>query len=108
MGRVANPELAALWRARVARQQQSGLSVAEFCRREDCTPAAFHVSVRVRHGRFAGGRRARAAGSSRGAVHAQAAAGGGQGDGAESGERADRSLSRIRLPERVELAVAGA
>jgi hypothetical protein len=43
MGRVANPELAALWRARVARQQQSGLSVAEFCRREDCTPAAFHA-----------------------------------------------------------------
>lgn len=43
MGRVASPELAALWRARVARQQRSGLSVAEFCRREECTSASFRA-----------------------------------------------------------------
>lgn len=43
MGRVANPALAALWRRRVERQQRSGLSILEFCRREGFSAGSFYA-----------------------------------------------------------------
>ena len=43
MGRVANPEVASLWRDRVERQRRSGLSILEFCRREGCSAGNFHA-----------------------------------------------------------------
>ena len=43
MGRVASSTAAAVWRRRLARWRQSGLSLAEFCRREDVSPASFYA-----------------------------------------------------------------
>lgn len=43
MGRVTNPELASLWRERVASQRGSGLSIVEFCRREKISAATFYA-----------------------------------------------------------------
>jgi hypothetical protein len=43
MGRVANPELASLWRERLERQRRSGLSILEYCRREGCSAGNFHA-----------------------------------------------------------------
>lgn len=40
MGRAANVEA---WRKRLRRQGRSGLSVAEFCRRENVSPASFYA-----------------------------------------------------------------
>lgn len=42
MGRVADESVAAAWGRRLARQQRSGLPVAEFCRREEVSPASFY------------------------------------------------------------------
>jgi hypothetical protein len=42
MRRRSNPELHALWRDRVTRQLASGLSVAQFCAREECAKSAFY------------------------------------------------------------------
>jgi len=49
MGRVANPELASLWRNRVKRQGRSGLSIVEYCRREGCSASNFHAWKRRLH-----------------------------------------------------------
>ena len=43
MGRVANPELASLWRERVEGQRRSGLSILEYCRREGVSAGNFHA-----------------------------------------------------------------
>lgn len=40
MGRAAK---SATWRKRFGRQRRSGLSVAEFCRRENVSPASFYA-----------------------------------------------------------------
>ena len=39
MGRGTNAAAVVVWRRRLVRQRQSGLSVAEFCRREVIAPA---------------------------------------------------------------------
>jgi hypothetical protein len=49
MGRVANPQLASLWRERVERQRRSGLSILEFCRREGFSAGSFHAWKRRLH-----------------------------------------------------------
>jgi hypothetical protein len=43
MGRVADSTTAAMWRKRLARQGWSRLSIAEFCRREEVSPASFYA-----------------------------------------------------------------
>ncbi len=43
MGRAANSATTAAWRERFVRQRRSGLSVAEFCRRKDVSPASFYA-----------------------------------------------------------------
>jgi hypothetical protein len=43
MGRVADPKLAALWRRRVERQLESGLSVLEDCRRAEISTAILYA-----------------------------------------------------------------
>lgn len=43
MGRVADPRVAALWRKRVERQPRSGLSILEYCRREEISTASFYA-----------------------------------------------------------------
>jgi hypothetical protein len=42
MGRKFNPRLAMSWRRRLDRQARSGLSVAEFCRREKVSQPSFY------------------------------------------------------------------
>jgi hypothetical protein len=42
MGRAGSAELRTEWRARLARQATSGLSVAEFCRREGISAASYY------------------------------------------------------------------
>ena len=42
MGRKQNPQLAEVWQDRLARQRQSGLSVAEFCRRVGVSQPSFY------------------------------------------------------------------
>ena len=49
MGRVANSELASLWRNRVERQGRSGLSIVEYCRREGFSASNFHGWKRRLH-----------------------------------------------------------
>jgi len=43
MTRKVNQVLWDEWRQRVNRQRESGLSIAEFCRREKVSPHSFHV-----------------------------------------------------------------
>lgn len=43
MARKVNQVLRDEWRQRVKRQPESGLSIAEFCRREKVSPNSFHV-----------------------------------------------------------------
>ena len=43
MGRMADSELASLWRGRVDGQLRSGLSVAEYCRREGFSAGSFYA-----------------------------------------------------------------
>jgi hypothetical protein len=43
MARKANQALLDQWRQRIERQRQSGLSIAEFCRRENVSPPSFYV-----------------------------------------------------------------
>lgn len=43
MGRKANGSVAAAWMERLARQRRSGLSIAEFCRREGISPPSFYA-----------------------------------------------------------------
>jgi hypothetical protein len=43
MGRKANPELKASWQGRIERQLSSGLTIAEFCLREQCSVNSFHA-----------------------------------------------------------------
>jgi hypothetical protein len=56
MGRVANRELAAQWRQRIAAQGRSGLTVAEFCRQQGVSIGSFYcwkqrvLSTRSRRG----------------------------------------------------------
>lgn len=43
MGRVANRELASLWRDRVEGQRRSGLSILEYCRREGFSVGSYYA-----------------------------------------------------------------
>jgi hypothetical protein len=43
MARTPNPRLHALWRERIRRQEASGLSVEQFCAREDLTRSKFYA-----------------------------------------------------------------
>jgi len=43
MGRVADPKVASLWRERVEHQRRSGMSVAEYCRRERVSTGSFYA-----------------------------------------------------------------
>jgi hypothetical protein len=43
MARKANQVLWDQWRQRVKRQRESGLSIVEFCRREQVSPHSFHA-----------------------------------------------------------------
>lgn len=43
MTRKVNQSLWDQWRRRIERQRSSGLSIAEFCRREDLSQASFHA-----------------------------------------------------------------
>ncbi len=43
MGRSANGLLSAQWRERLSRWRDSGLSIVEFCRREEVSQASFFV-----------------------------------------------------------------
>jgi hypothetical protein len=49
MARKANQVLWDQWRRRIKRQRESGLSIAEFCRREDIPRQGFHVWKRKLH-----------------------------------------------------------
>ena len=50
MARPVNQVLWDQWRQRMERQHESGLSIAEFCRRENVSPHTFHVWKRkLRH-----------------------------------------------------------
>ena len=40
-GRAANAALMALWRERIGRWRSSGLSISEFCRREEISQPSF-------------------------------------------------------------------
>ena len=42
MGRTADGSVSALWAERLAKQQRSGWSIAEFCRRERISPPSFY------------------------------------------------------------------
>ena len=42
MARQVNSVLWNEWRQRLKRQRKSGLSISEFCRREDLSPHTFH------------------------------------------------------------------
>ena len=42
MGRTADGSVAAVWAERLARQQRSEWSIAEFCRRERISPPSFY------------------------------------------------------------------
>ena len=42
MPRPSDPNLAALWRERIRRQAQSGLTIARFCAQEQLSVALFH------------------------------------------------------------------
>jgi len=68
MARPVNQVLWDQWRQRMERQRESGLSIAEFCRRENVSPATFHAwkrklrhaaSVRRGSGEAAGAQRSR-------------------------------------------------
>ena len=68
MARPVNQALWDQWRQRMERQRESGLSIAEFCRREKVSPHTFHAwkrklrhgaSVRRGSGEAAGARRSR-------------------------------------------------
>ena len=62
----ASPAVAARWEDRVARQRASGLSVAEFCRREGVHPVSFYGwRRRLEGGRGGSGVRRRAGRSCR-------------------------------------------
>jgi hypothetical protein len=43
MPRRANPALEALWRCRLRQQPDSGLTIAQFCKREGVSTASFHA-----------------------------------------------------------------
>jgi hypothetical protein len=43
MGGRWNESRALAWKERLAAQQQSGLSIAEYCRREEISPPSFYV-----------------------------------------------------------------
>ena len=43
MARRNDPAVARVWRERVKRQRNSGLSIAEFCRREEVSQASFYL-----------------------------------------------------------------
>jgi hypothetical protein len=43
MGRVSDPKVASLWRERVECQRRSGVSVAEYCRREGFSTGSFYA-----------------------------------------------------------------
>jgi len=76
MGRVASPELASLWRDRVDRQERSGLSILEYCRRESVSAATFHAwKRRLRASKSRVDREAKKRGQ-RGASRGPASAGG--------------------------------
>ena len=49
MARKVNQALRDEWRKRIQRQQQSGLTVAEFCQREDVSTATFYGWKRKLH-----------------------------------------------------------
>ena len=50
MARAVNQALWDQWRQRIARQRESGLSIAEFCRREQVSSHRFHIWKRkLRH-----------------------------------------------------------
>lgn len=58
MGRPASAALATRWRERISRHRRSGLSIAEFCRRERLSQASFFAwRKRVVGQRAAAGRR---------------------------------------------------
>ena len=60
MGRVADPKLASLWRERVEHQQRSGMSIAEYCRREGFSTGSFYAwKRRLRTSRTAVGKKRR-------------------------------------------------
>jgi hypothetical protein len=42
MARPPDPKRRALWHDRIRRQESSGLTIAQFCAREPCAPAAFY------------------------------------------------------------------
>lgn len=67
MGRTANGGLAAVWKGRIAEQGRSGLSIAEFCRRQGFSAPSFYVwRKRLRQGRaIASGAGIRPAGAAR-------------------------------------------
>lgn len=56
-GKRRDPEREARWRAVLARQGESGLSVREFCRRERLPESALHAWRRIIQQRDAGHRR---------------------------------------------------
>lgn len=57
MGRAADQSVAAAWRRRVARQRHSGAPVAQFCRQEGVSAAAFYAwRTRLRNSAQAGSR----------------------------------------------------
>lgn len=43
MGRTADGSVSTFWAERLARQQRSTLSIAEFCRRERISPPSFYT-----------------------------------------------------------------
>lgn len=55
MGRALTPDELLAWKDRIGRQSSSGLSVAEFCRREQVSVANFHFRKRKLSQRPGGG-----------------------------------------------------
>ena len=43
MARNADPAVQKRWRTLLRKQSQSGLTIAEFCRRHGCSPASFYL-----------------------------------------------------------------
>ena len=43
MARIPNPNLHALWRERIRRREASGLSIEQFCARENLSRSKFHA-----------------------------------------------------------------
>jgi hypothetical protein len=43
MGRVSNGKLVELWRERIGRQERSGLSIWEYCRREGVSAGSYYL-----------------------------------------------------------------